>query len=458
MRLFTKDRSFYKDLITLAIPISLQNLITFAVNFADNVMIGTLGENAISGVYVASQVQTVIQIFIAGIEGAILILAAQYWGKRDTDSIRKVVSIGVRSAFFIGLAVTLVSVLFPRQIVSLFTSEVGVIEAGADYLQIVGFTYLLFSISQVMIAAMRSVETAKIGLYISIIALVLNIGLNYLFIFGVNLGGNQLIPAMGVQGAALATLISRFVEMAVGVVYVFVIDKKLKFAVKDLFHTDMPLLKDFFRYGMPIMGGQIVWAVNMLANTKIMGSYNAGVIAATSIAGMLFNLIYVWLNGLASAVGIITGKTVGKREFDKMKDYAVTTQVIFLLVGFASSAVLFFLRDPFVALYDTSPEGAMYAKQFINVLMVTGIGTSYQFPCLFGLVKSGGDISFVFKNDTIFVFLVVLPLAFLANHLGAAPWVVFAALKSDQVLKCFVAIVKINRFNWMKDLTRAEGQ
>lgn len=457
MRLFTKDRSFYKDLITLAIPISLQNLITFAVNFADNVMIGTLGENAISGVYVASQVQTVIQIFIAGIEGAILILAAQYWGKRDTDSIRKVVSIGVRSAFFIGLAVTLVSVLFPRQIVSLFTAEQGVIAEGAAYLQIVGFTYLLFSISQVMIAAMRSVETAKIGLYISIIALVLNIGLNYLFIFGVNLGGSQIIPAMGVQGAALATLISRFAEMAVSVVYVFFIDKKLKFAVKDLFHTDVPLLKDFFRYGMPIMGGQIVWAVNMLANTKIMGSYSAGVIAATSIAGMLFNLIYVWLNGLASAIGIITGKTVGKREFDKMKDYAVTTQVIFLLVGFASSAVLFFLRDPFVSLYDTSAEGTMYAKQFINVLMVTGIGTSYQFPCLFGLVKSGGDISFVFKNDTIFVFCVVLPLAFLASHFGAAPWVVFAALKSDQILKCFVAVVKINKFNWMKDLTRTEN-
>lgn len=457
MRLFTKDRSFYKDLITLAIPISLQNLITFAVNFADNVMIGTLGENAISGVYVASQVQTVIQIFIAGIEGAILILAAQYWGKRDTDSIRKVVSIGVRSAFFIGLAVTLVSVLFPRQIVSLFTAEQGVITEGAAYLKIVGFTYLLFSISQVMIAAMRSVETAKIGLYISIIALVLNIGLNYLFIFGVNLGGSQIIPAMGVQGAALATLISRFAEMAVSVVYVFFIDKKLKFAVKDLFHTDVPLLKDFFRYGMPIMGGQIVWAVNMLANTKIMGSYSAGVIAATSIAGMLFNLIYVWLNGLASAIGIITGKTVGKREFDKMKDYAVTTQVIFLLVGFASSAVLFFLRDPFVSLYDTSAEGTMYAKQFINVLMVTGIGTSYQFPCLFGLVKSGGDISFVFKNDTIFVFCVVLPLAFLASHFGAAPWVVFAALKSDQILKCFVAVVKINKFNWMKDLTRTEN-
>lgn len=458
MRAFTKDRSFYKSLVTLAIPISLQNLITFAVNFADNVMIGRLGENAISGVYVGNQVQTVLQIFIAGIEGAILVLAAQYWGKRDAESIRKVVSIGVKSAFGIGLAVTAVSVLFPSQIIALFTSEQGVIEDGAAYLQIVGFTYLLFSIAQVMIAAMRSVETAKIGLYISLTTLVVNIGLNYLLIFGVTVPGVVAIPAMGVRGAAIATLVSRFLEMLISVLYVFCVDRKLRFGVKDLLQIDRQLLKDFVRYGLPIMGGQIVWAVNMLMNTKILGAYSAGVIAATSIAGMLHNLIYVWLNGLASAVGIITGKTVGEGKLEKMKEYAVTTQVIFFLVGLLSSAVVLLLRDGFVGLYDTTPEGAAYSIQFINVIAVTIIGTSYQFPCLFGLVKSGGDISFVFKMDTIFVFLVVLPVSLLCQFLGAAPWVVFAALKCDQILKCIVAVVKINRFNWMKNLTRESSK
>ena len=463
MRVFTKDRSFYKSLITLAIPISLQNLITFAVNFADNVMIGRLGENAISGVYVGNQVQTVLQMFIAGIEGAILILAAQYWGKKDTRSIRKVVSIGVKSAFGVGLAVTVISVLFPSQIIALFTHEQGVIEDGAAYLQIVGFTYLLFSIAQVMIAAMRSVETAKIGLYISLMTLVVNIGLNYLLIFGFTIPGLISVPAMGVRGAAIATLISRFMEMLVSLIYVFFVDKKLQFGVKDLLHIDSQLLKDFVRYGLPIMGGQVVWAVNMLANTKILGAYSAEVIAATSIAGMLHNLVYVWLNGMASAVGVITGKTVGEGKLERMKEYAVTTQMIFFLVGLLSSAIMFLLRDGFISLYETTPAGAMYSKQFINVLVVTVIGTSYQFPCLFGLVKSGGDISFVFKMDTIFVFLVVLPVSILCQFLGAAPWVVFAALKCDQILKCFVALVKINRFNWMKDLTRenlepTEGQ
>ena len=451
MRIITRDRSFYKTLIALAVPISLQNLITFAVGFADNLMIGRLGDNAISGVYVGNQMQAVVQRFIAGIEGAILILAAQYWGKKDAASIRKVVSVGVKFAFGVGLLVTLAAVLFPSAIIGLFTSEPGVIAEGGVYLRIVGFTYLFFSIAQVMIASMRSVETAKIGLYISIMALVVNVSLNYILIFG-KLG----LPALGVKGAAIATLISRVLEMLVSVVYVFSVDKKLRFRFADLLRTDRALLKDFLRYGLPVIGGQVVWAINNLANTKIMGFYSAGVLAAVSITGMLHSLVYVWMTGLSSAVGIITGKTVGAGQYEKMKEYARTVQVIFLGVGLISGAVVLLFREGFIGLYNATPEAMAYSRQFINVISVTIVGTCYQAACLFGLVKSGGDISFVFKNDTIFVFLVLIPSALVSYWLGAPAWVVFAALKCDQILKCFVAVVKINRFNWMKNLTREE--
>ena len=449
MAVFTKDRSFYRSLVTLAVPISLQNLVTFAVSFADNVMIGSLGDDAISGVYIGGQLQSVLQMFVGGIEGAILILAAQYWGKKDTQSIRKVVSIGIKFALAVGLLSSLVAVLFPQWVIRAFTQEPGVIQEGAAYVQIVGFTYLFFSVSQVMIAAMRSVETARIGLYISCMALVINVCLNYVFIFG-HFG----FPAMGVRGAALATLVSRILEMCVGVGYVFFVDKKLRFGLKDLLHTDRQLLRDFIRYGLPVIGGQVVWAINSLANTKILGYYSAGVIAAASITGMLHNLVYVWMNGMSSAVGIITGKTVGAGQYEKMKEYSKTVQMIFLFVGLISGAAVFLARDGFISLYNASPEAQAYSRQFINVISVTIIGTCYQAACLFGLVKSGGDISFVFKNDTIFVFLVVIPSSLLAMWLGAPPWVVFACLKCDQILKCFVAIVKINRYNWMKNLTR----
>ena len=453
MAVFTKDRSFYRSLVTLAVPISLQNLVTFAVGFADNLMIGSLGDDAISGVYVGGQLQSVLQMFIGGIEGAILILAAQYWGRKDRESIRKVVSIGVKFALGVGILMTLVAVSFPEWTIRIFTQDPGVIREGAAYVQIVGFTYLFFSISQVMIAAMRSVETARVGLYISLIAMVVNVSLNYVFIFG-HLG----FPAMGVRGAAIATLISRVVEMCASVGYVFFVDKKLRFGLRDLFRTDRQLLRDFIRYGLPVIGGQVVWSVNMLANTKILGYYSAEVIAAASITGMLHNLIYVWMNGLSSAVGIITGKTVGAGLYEKMKEYSKTVQMIFLFVGLISGAAVFLASDGFISLYNASPEAQEYSRQFINVISVTIIGTCYQAACLFGLVKSGGDISFVFKNDSIFVFLVVIPSSLLAMWLGAPPWVVFACLKCDQILKCFVALVKINRYNWMKNLTRDPGK
>ena len=443
---FTRDRDFYKSLVKLAIPIALQNAVTFAVNFADNLMIGSLGDSAISGVYVGNQLQTLLQMFIGGIEGAILILAAQYWGKRDTGSIKKIVAIGVHFALVIGLLISLFAFIFPAQIMGFFTGDAAVVEMGTPYVRIVSLSYLFFCISQVMVASMRSVETAKIGLYVSFLTLGVNVLLNYIFIFG-KLG----FPALGVTGAAIATLISRILEAIVMVVYVRCIDKKLKLRFRDLLKSDRQLMKDFIKYGLPIVGGQIVWSVNMLGQTWILGRFDGSVMTATSISGQLHNMMYIAMNGLSSAVGIIIGKTVGAGRIDKIREYSRTTQVIFLCVGLLSGLAVHLLRDPFIALYtDASPAAVEYSRQFINVISITIIGTCYQAACLFGLVKSGGDISFVFKNDTIFVFLVVLPSAIVASYLGAPAWVVFACLKCDQILKCFVAVVKINRYNWMK--------
>ena len=157
---------------------------------------------------------------------------------------------------------------------------------------------------------------------------------------------------------------------------------------------------------------------------------------------------------MAGAVGIIIGKTIGEGKLDKIKEYAYTTQIIFLGVGLITGGVLQLIKGPFISLYRISDAAIAVASTLINVLSVTIIGTCYQAACLFGLVKSGGDVSFVFKNDCIFVFLVVIPSALIATWLNAAPFIVFLCLKSDQILKCFVAVVKINRFNWVKKLTR----
>jgi putative MATE family efflux protein len=448
--LFTKDKSFYKNLFVLAIPIALQNLVTFSVNLADNVMVSSLGDAAVSGMYMGNQIQTLLQVFSGGIEGAILILAAQYWGKRDTASIRKIVAIGIRFSLIVGTLLTTVCALFPASVIRLFTADAPTIEAGAGYLGIVCFSYLFFCITQSLIAAMRSVEVARIGLYVSCCSLITNIGLNYVLIFG-KLG----FPGLGIEGAAIATLIARIVESSIIAAYVFLYDKRLTFKPSDLLTFDRLLLRDFVRYGTPIIAGQIVWAANMMASSAIMGRQRAdGAVVAMSIAGTVNNLAYVVMNGMSGAVGIITGKTIGAGQKEKMREYAKTVQVLFLILGILTGATVFSIKETFISLYSVSDAAVAEATKYINVLSITLIGTCYQAACLFGLVKSGGDISFVFKNDCIFVFGVVLPSAIISTILGAPAWFVFACLKCDQILKCFVAMVKINRYDWMKNLTR----
>lgn len=450
--IFTKDKSFYKSLIALAIPIALQNFITFCVGLADNVMIGTLGDAAISGVYMGSQVQTLLQIFGAGLEGAMLVLAAQYWGRRDTARISKIVSIGIRASFIFALLLSIICVSAPRLVISLFSNEETVIASGAEYLRILAFSFVFYSVTASLIAAMRSVESARIGLWVSLASLIINVALNYVLIFG-KLG----FSPIGIRGAAIATLVSRICECAIIVIYVLFIDKKLKFKLKELVMLDRELLRDFIKYGLPIVAGQVVWAVNMMSNSAIMGRQGAdGVVAGLSIANTMHNLAYVVMNGMAGAVGIITGKTIGEGKETLMKEYAKTVQALFLCLGIVTGLSVFLLKNPFISMYGVSDAAREQANALINVISVTLVGTCYQAACLFGLVKSGGDTSFVFKNDTIFVFLVVLPSAIAATAIGAPAWVVFACLKCDQILKCFVALVKINRYDWMKNLTKGE--
>jgi len=450
MRYITRDKNYYQSLVRLAIPVSLQGLITFLVNFADNLMVNSLGDAAVSGVYMGNQIHTLIQMFTSGIGGAIVILSAQYWGKQDTGRIRSLVAIGLRISVMVGLIFTAVCFVVPEPIIRFFTADPEVIQEGVTYLRIVCFSYAFFCVTQALISAMRSVEVARIGMWVSFISLFVNIGLNYVLIFG-KMG----FPAMGVRGAALATVLSRMAETAVILYYVCVRDKRLTFRLSSLTLRDGGLTRDFFKYGLPLVAGEIVWSVNMMMNSRILGGYGAAVITAASVVNTLNSLAYITISGLASAVGIITGKTIGAGKTELMKEYAYTTQILFLGVGLFSGTLVYLLSGPFIGLYGgISAEAARQSMLFARVLMVTIMGTSYQMPCLFGLVKSGGDISFVFRNDTIFVFCVVLPSAMIASYLGAPAWVTFACLKCDQILKCFVAVIKINRFNWMKNLTQ----
>lgn len=451
--LITRDKKFYRTVIALAIPMILQNLITYSVGLADNIMIGSLGDSAVSGVYMAGQVQTVLQVLSAGIEGGILVLAAQYWGKKDRESIQRIVSIGIWLSLALGAVFTAVCAIAPAGVVSVFTPESTVIASGRQYMEIICWSYIFFCITQSLIISMRSVESARIGLLVSICSLVIDVALNYLLIFG-KLG----LPAMGIRGAALATLIARICETVIMVLYVRFADKKLCFRFSMLKKLDRTLVRDFMHYGMPVIAGQLVWGANLAGSSMIIGHFfGESVITAVSIAGTLYNFMYVGMNGISGAVGIVIGKTVGSGDVSKIREYSRTVQLASVLLGIFTCAVFALARDPFIACYDITESAVGYSRQFINVLCVTCLGTCYQYTCLFGLVKSGGDVGFVFKNDTAFVFGVVLPSALITALLGCPAWVVWACLKCDQLLKGIVAFFKIRKYNWMKNLTRTDA-
>lgn len=454
MSLLVKDRKFYKTFFSMTGVIAMQNLITFAVNLADNVMIGGYSQTALSGVAIVNQIQFLLQMLMLGTGSAIGVLSAQYWGKKDLEPIRKVTSIGV----FLGVAISAVMMLlvffFPTQAMGLLTNEQAVIQEGSKYLVIICFSYVLFAISNNLLSALRSVETVKIGFLVNLIALLVNITLNYGLIYG-RLG----LPELGVRGAAIATLTARVVEFVVVVLYVLLWDKKICWRFRNLLHLDKDMFRDFIRVGTPLILANGIWGIAMSVQTAILGRLGEDTIAANSIATTIFQVVSVVTYAGTNSSAVIIGKTVGQGDIPRVKAYTKSMQIMFVMIGIVTGLVLYSCTDLIIGLYDVTPAAAELARQFILVLSFTVVGTSYQCSCLTGIVTAGGDTKFVLINDLIHQWLIVIPAAFLSAFVFHGPmWVTFACLKADQVLKCFVAIVKVNRYRWIRVLTRENNE
>ncbi|NLA72592.1 MAG: MATE family efflux transporter [Clostridiales bacterium] len=448
-RIFVKDRAFYKLFFSMTFVIALQNVITYGVNFADNVMIGNYSEISLSGVSLVNQIQFLLQTVAIGFANGLVVIAAQYWGKKEILPIKRLFSVVLSLGIIAGIGFTALGVLLPQKTLFLLTNDSAIVTEGALYFRIVAVSYIFFVISSLIVGLLRSVEAVKVGFYMSFCALFFNIGLNYCLIFG-KFG----FPEMGIEGAAIATLIARIVEFIIAIYYLFFRDNKLKIKIKELFVFERKLFKDYMKSGFPLEVSSASWGIAMLLQTAIIGRLGQSAIAASAIATTIFQVISVVTYGGASASSVIIGKAVGENRFDDAKKYAKTFQFLFLGIGILSSVTLFLLKNPIVSMYDISGETAVLAATFITILSVTIIGTSYQMPCLTGIVSGGGDTKFVFYNDLIFMWFIVLPLAYLSAFVfhWSVP-VTFLLLKSDQIMKCFVAVIKVNRFTWIKKLT-----
>ena len=448
--MFTHDKSFYKTFFPLLWVITLQQLAALAVNMADNIMLGRYSELALSGATLVNQVQFTLQQITAGTGAGIVALASQYWGQGRTEPIKKIINLGVKFSFLFGVIFFLATTIAPSGVLSLLTSDKDVIAEGVKYLKIMCWTYLIYSVSSSLMYSLQSVETASVGTVMSISTLCINMCLNYCFIYG-NFGA----PELGVVGAAIATLVSRIVELIIITVYVLVIDKKLKSRLIELLGFDFTYLKDYMKVSTPIVVSGLMWGIAQAAQTAVLGHMSAAAIAANSIASAIFMIFAVVGMSAANAGCVTIAKTVGAGRLQKIKVYAKTLQALFLIFGITAGVLMFIFKDLIVSFYAISDEAKKLAVQFLIVLSITTVGSCYEYPVEGGIIAGGGDTKYQAYVDNLFMWLFTIPSAVLSAFVfNFPPIVTFCCLKADQLLKCIPNSIHCNRFRWVKILTR----
>ena len=450
MEMLESKRNFYKNFFSLCIALVLQNVVTLSVNLSDNIMLGAYSEAALAGVAAVNQIQFVFQQLIMALGDGLVMFGSQYWGKKQTGPMKKIAATAMQAAVSIALLLFLLVSFFPSQAMEIFTTDSAIAEQGMEYLSIIRFTYLFFAVTQILLATLRSVEVVKIAFYLSALTFFVNFGINYTLIYG-NFGA----PRMGAAGAAVGTLAARILECAVLIIYIRKKDTGLSLSVRSFLQFDRVLAGDYVRITAPMFAVSGLWGVNTALQTVILGHMTAAAIAANSVASNLFLLVKSMAVGAASAAAVITGKTIGTGNLELVKKYARMMQRIFVGIGICSGILLFLIRIPVLGIYDLAPATREMADTFLVILSVVVVGMSYQMPTNNGIIRGGGNASFVVKMDLISIWCIVLPLSFImAFVVKASPAVVVCCLNADQIFKCIPAFLESHYGSWIRKLTR----
>lgn len=443
------DVEFYKRFFGLYLFLVLQYLLTMSINLVDNVMLGAYSEQALAGAAVVNQLQFIFQQILAALGEGLVILASQYWGKKQTKPMIRITATAMRAALLAATVLFIIVTNFPGQTLRLFTSERNILAEGSSYLYIIRFTYVFFAVSQILIALLRSRALVKITMLLTVMTLIINCGINYLLI-----NGRYGFPALGIRGAAIGTLIARVVETGVLIIYILKKEQKLRVRIRDFLILDQQLTADYLKNTTPMLIVQGLWGINTALQTVILGHMTAVAIAANSAASNLFLLVKSMAAGAASTASVIIGQAVGMGNFQKVNIYSKRLQRLFAIIGILSGISLYALRGTMLNFYNLAPETNRLANSFLAILSVVIVGMSYQMPTA-SIVRGGGSPLFVVKQDLVSIWLIVIPLSFImAFIVKASPLVVVGCLNADQIFKCVSVFIKVNYGNWIRRLTR----
>lgn len=442
-------KSFYKDLRNVVQPMAIQNLISSAVNSADVIMLGYISQTAIAASSLAGNVAFILFMISTGLSSGLVMLGAQYWGKKDTEAIKTLLGIGLRICCSVEIIVALVAAFYPRILMLIFTKNEALIAEGCRYLRAASFSYVCLSFSQMFQAGFKSIERVKIVTITSTTSLFLNIGLNAVFIFGL-LG----VPKMGITGVGIATSIARFIEMVICFIYAGR-QTDIKFSVTCVFRRNKLLTRDFFKYSLPAVGNELVWGSAFAMYSVIMGHLGEDIVAANSVVNTVRQLGSVLCFGMAYGGAIVVGKYMGAGDMAVAERNASRLARVTIFSGVLGAVLLICLYPVLPYIAELNETAAHYRNVLLFINAYSLIGASINTVLICGIFRAGGDSKFGFVADIINMWCVSVPLGLLAAFVFKLPplWVYFI-LFLDEFEKMPFVIRHYFKKGWLRNITR----
>lgn len=442
-------KEFNAKLKKLTLPIAFQSLMLASVAAGDALMLGRVAQDQMTAVSLATQIQFVQNMFIMAATAAGAILGAQYWGKGDKITLQKIFNLMLRWSGLISLLFFAACEIVPETLMRLFSHDDPIIAIGSGYLRIAGFSYLMTGISQCYLTTMKVTDHVGPCAWISSSAVVLNILLNAVFIFGL-LGA----PRMEARGAALATTLARVVELALCLI-LSAGEKYIRPAWSRFFERHKELTRDFRKQCLPLLGGGLFWGVGFTSYTAIMGHMGTDAAAANSVAAVVRDLICCVCNGVGSAAGIMVGNELGAGNLEKGKAYGIRLKNISFVIGFASMLVVFALTPLVTRMVILTDEAQSYLTGMMIIMGVYMIGRSVNTVTINGVLDGGGDTLFDMYSLAVCMWGVAIPLALLGAFVFHWPvLLVYACTCLDEVGKIPWVMARFRKYKWVKNLTR----
>ncbi len=445
-----RDIAFLKKVLTIALPVAMQGMLNTVVNLVDNLMIGSLGSTAIASVGLANKVFFVFTLLVFGVASGSGVLAAQYWGNQDVKNIRKVLGIGLIISLTGAILFLTPARLKPELMMRIFTTSQASIQMGAAYLAVVAFSYPCTAISNTYVAMLRAVNHVKAPVVISCVAIMVNIVFNYILIYG-KLGA----PALGVAGAAIATLIARVVEMTLIIVVVYVGKTPLACRLRELFGYTREFLRQFFRTAIPVICNEFVWGLGITIYSMAYGRMGDDAVAAITIATTIQDIVVVLFQGLSAATAVILGNEMGAGKLKQAELYAKYIFILQFMLTIFAALVIVTLRWPFISLYQPgiSDEVAMSVSRCLLMFALFTPAKMFNFVNIVGVLRSGGDTMMCLFIDTSGVWFIGIPLAFIGGLVLKQPiHIVYGMVMLEEVYKAAIGFWRYRQKKWLRNL------